>query len=139
MKKILLSILAVSLIMTACSDDDDDKKPVEEPVTLEKSKETIDAEANELNIKAEGNLNWNISEVVYTDSAHIEPDTIIPSSPIDTIRGEWFTVIKGDDGEFLKIKVDENKEEVRTLNVEISTGTDSEEFDLTQNGIDIPE
>lgn len=138
MKKILFAAFAVTLGLFSCSDDDEPNPPVDKSFKLAQEEETLEAKAGEVEIKAEGYLNWKIDEVAFSDSSHVD-EILEPEAPTDTLKGIWFEVIRKDNGAFLEIKVDDNEEEQRKLSVLLTTETDTTTFDLIQNSVVVPE
>lgn len=129
MKKMMFGMFTAALLFTAC-DSDDEKTEVKEEAILAKTEQAVDAIGGELSVEANENLEWWISEITIADSIQIQNP-----EKSDTIEGDWFTVIRDEEGKFLHLKTNENEEEVeRVMDVFLTAPevTKPFEFKLTQ-------
>lgn len=133
MKKMLFGMFAIALVFTACSDDDDEKKDVNGSI-LTKSEQTIESKGEKLSIDTNNATEWWIEGVMLTDSVHTD-EFIENIAKEDTIDGEWYRIIREEDGTSLHIEAEENNEEKeRKVEIALTTSTENtpEEFILIQ-------
>jgi len=133
MKKVMLGMFTVALLFTSCSDSDDEGK-VENDSILLKTEQTIESQAEELSIEANNNIEWWIDGLMLTDSTHTG-ELIENLTKADTLEGEWYTIIREEEGKSLYIEADENNEKTeRQIKISLTTSEEGtpEQFTLIQ-------
>lgn len=122
MKKLFLIVVTVSFVMLSCNKDGFTTSS--HPVYFgDNNTVNLNSEQQDTVIKASYN-NWNMA-VEGEDKSKIEGDTII---------GDWYTLIKRDNGEYLLIKVQSNRDVDRSLIISINNENFYTHVTLNQEG-----
>lgn len=122
MKKLILLAMFSMCLLSSCDNEDFN---VATPVYFEKDRVQLDSCSQELTLKCNVG-GWQMK--IYDEN-----DSIVFSG--DTITNDWYSLIKEEKGKQLRIKVEENREEDRSLNIHIQKENYFTQILISQKGI----
>lgn len=117
-----LFVLVLAVLLTGCDKQDPAER---EPLVFEEN--TVDISLNEqtINIKA-SRTHW------YMRVKEVEESM---NQQMDTIKGNWYTLMKKDKGEYLSISVASNEGEERKLFIGIMCDNVYSQIVVNQSGV----
>lgn len=117
-----LFVVILSSILLSCKDDNEGVvgPNVEHRVVYFEKKEVVSLPSKDSDLVLEtlGEKDWFVKYVIVTDSSMVnkQMDNINIS---DIVKGNWYTIIKNENGESLSVSVSQNKEKKRSLEIYI--------------------
>lgn len=128
----MFGLFAVVLLFSACNDDDE-KVDEKNGLELAKAQETIDSKAAEISIDAINEVEWWVESISVMEGKN-EPVLIENTAKADTLTGEWYKVIRQEDGKALILEATENEGEERKIEVALIESAEAGPvgFTLTQ-------